>query len=94
MDSIAGAWKLLLVTGAGTGSSTGILSLAKSSNSTIESTLNAEIAREQSLISAEQSSLTTELNSANQIMQQLPTELEGMNELYSAITGYNQNTGG
>jgi len=83
-----------MLTGAGTGSSTGILSLAKSSNSTIESTLNAEIAREQSLISAEQSSLTTELNSANQIMQQLPTELEGMNELYSAITGFDQNTNG
>jgi len=27
-------------------------------------------------------------------MQQLPTELEGMNELYSAITGYNQNSNG
>ncbi|MGA2909524.1 MAG: flagellar filament capping protein FliD [Terracidiphilus sp.] len=83
-----------MLTGAGTGSSTGILSLAKNSNSTIESTLNADISREQSLISAEQSSLTTELNQANQIMQQLPTELEGMNELYSAITGFDQNTNG
>jgi hypothetical protein len=27
-------------------------------------------------------------------MQQLPTELEGMNELYSAITGYDQNMNG
>ncbi|MGO9326493.1 MAG: flagellar filament capping protein FliD [Terracidiphilus sp.] len=83
-----------MLTGAGTGSSTGILSLAKNSNSTIESTLNADISREQSLISAEQSSLTTELNQANQIMQQLPTELEGMNELYSAITGFDQNMNG
>jgi flagellar hook-associated protein 2 len=83
-----------MLTGAGTGSSTGILSLAGKSNSTIESTLNAEISREQSLISAEQSSLTTELNSANEIMQQLPSELDGMNELYSAITGYNQGQNG
>jgi flagellar hook-associated protein 2 len=83
-----------MLTGAGASSSTGILSLAKNSNSTIESTLNAEISREQSLISAEQSSLTLELNQANQIMQQLPTELEGMNELYSAITGYDQNMNG
>ncbi len=83
-----------MLTGAGAGSSTGILSLAKNSNSTIESTLNADISREQSLISAEQSSLTLELNQANQIMQQLPTELEGMNELYSAITGYDQNSNG
>jgi flagellar hook-associated protein 2 len=80
-----------MLTGAGTGSSSGILSLAKNSNSTIESTLNAQISREQSLISAEQVSLTLELNQANEIMQRLPTELEGMNQLYSAITGYNQN---
>ena len=79
-----------MLTGAGTGSSAGILSLAKNSNSTIESTLNADISREQSLISIEQASLTLELNQANEIMQQLPTELEGMNQLYSAITGYNQ----
>ena len=83
-----------MLTGAGTSSSTGILSLASSSNSMIESTLNADISREESLISAEQSSLTTELNQANEIMQQLPTELEGMNELYSAITGYDQNMNG
>jgi flagellar hook-associated protein 2 len=83
-----------MLTDAGTSSPTGILSLASTSNSNIESTLNADISKEDLLISAEQSSLTTELNQANQIMQQLPTELEGVNELYSAVTGYNQNTGG
>jgi flagellar hook-associated protein 2 len=83
-----------MLTNAGTGSPTGILSLASTSNSTIESTLNADISREQSQISAEQSSLTTELNSANQIMQQLPAQLEGVNELYSAITGYDENMNG
>jgi flagellar hook-associated protein 2 len=56
--------------------------------------LNAEISKENALISAQQISLTTELNTANQIMQELPTQLEGVNELYSAITGYNQNTNG
>ena len=35
--------------------------------------------------------MTAELNSANEIMQELPSQLNGMNELYSAITGYNQN---
>jgi flagellar hook-associated protein 2 len=79
---------------AGTGSSTGILSLAQGSNSSVESTLNADISREDSVISTEQASLTTELNTANQIMEQLPTELEGVNELYSAITGYDENTNG
>ena len=83
-----------MLTNAGTGSATGVLSLASSSNSNIESTLNADISKEQSLISAQQTSLTAELNSANEIMQQLPTQLEGVNELYSAITGYDQNTNG
>jgi hypothetical protein len=27
-------------------------------------------------------------------MQQLPSELQGVNELYSAITGYNQTSNG
>ena len=83
-----------MLTNAGTSSPTGILALASSSNSNIESTLNAEITRENSMISAEQSSLTAELNSANEIMQELPSQLQGINELYAAITGYNQNTNG
>jgi flagellar hook-associated protein 2 len=82
------------LTGAGSSNPTGILGLAASSNSTIEGTLNAEISREQSLISAQQASLTAELNQANQILQQLPTQLDGINELYSAITGFNQSQGG
>jgi len=27
-------------------------------------------------------------------MQELPSQIQGVNELYSAITGYNQNTNG
>jgi hypothetical protein len=34
------------------------------------------------------------LNQANQIMQELPAELNGMNELYPAIAGYNRNSNG
>jgi flagellar hook-associated protein 2 len=83
-----------ILTNAGTKSPTGILSLASTSNSNIEATLNADISKEDLLISAEQKSLTTELNQANQIMQQLPSLLDQVNELYSAITGYNQQTNG
>jgi flagellar hook-associated protein 2 len=83
-----------MLTNAGSSSSTGILSLAANADSTIESTLNADISKEQSYISEQQSSLTTELNQANEVLQELPSQLQGMNELYSAITGYNQNTGG
>ena len=83
-----------MLSNAGTSSVTGVLSLASSSNKSIESTLNADISKEESLISAQQKSLTAESNSANEIMQGLPTELAGVNELYSAITGYNQNGNG
>ncbi|MGA3011212.1 MAG: flagellar filament capping protein FliD [Terracidiphilus sp.] len=83
-----------MLTNAGTNSSTGVLALASNSNSNIESTLNANISREQSLISIQQVSLTAELNSANEIMQELPTQLQGVNELYSAISGYNQGSNG
>ena len=78
----------------GTSSSTGILKLAQNSNSSIESSLNAEISKEETYISTQKTKLTAELNQANQIMQELPSQLQGMNELYSAITGYNQNSGG
>ena len=83
-----------ILNNAGTSSSTGILKLAQTSNSNIESTLNAEIAKEDSLIATQQKSLTAELNQANEMMQELPSQLQGMNELYAAITGYNQNSDG
>ena len=82
------------LTSGGSAAATGVLSLVASSNSNIESTLNADISKEQTLISAQQKSLTAELNSANEIMQELPSQLDGVNELYSAITGYNQQTNG
>jgi len=83
-----------MLTNAGSSSSTGIVGLAASANSTTESTLNAEISKEQSYISAQQSSLTTELNQANEVLEELPSQLQGINELYSAITGYNQGQNG
>lgn len=93
----ANGWGLTFasaINNAGTGSSTGVLSLAEKSNSSVESTLNANIKREDSIISARQVSLTLELNSANEILQALPSQLNAANELYSAITGYNQHTNG
>jgi len=83
-----------MISNAGSSSSSGILAQATTANSTTESMLNAEISKEQSYISVQQSSLTAELNAANEIFEELPTQLNGMNELYSAITGYNQNPGG
>jgi flagellar hook-associated protein 2 len=78
----------------GTSNPVGVLKLAQNSNSSVESTLNADVSRENLQISAQQASLTDELNSANEILQELPMQLQGVNELYSAITGYNQNPNG
>jgi flagellar hook-associated protein 2 len=80
------------LTNAGDSSSTGILKMAEKSNSSTESTLNADISREEILISAQESSLTLELTSANEIMQMIPMQISEVNELYSAITGYNQSS--
>jgi flagellar hook-associated protein 2 len=82
-----------MLNSAGNSSSTGGLSLAQKANSTMESTLNAEISKQESLISIQQKSLTAELNSANEIMQGLKSQLDGISVLYSAITGYNQGNG-
>lgn len=79
---------------AGTSSATGVLKLAQNANSTIESNLNVDVSREEALISVQQKSLTAELNSANEILQGLPTQLLSVNEIYSAISGYNQNQNG
>ena len=91
----ANSWGLSfshILTNSGTSSTKGILALNLTSNSSIESKLNAQISKEDLLISAQQVSLTTELNTANQIMQAIPSELNAINELYSAITGYNKNS--
>ena len=44
------------------------------------------------VISAQQVSLTLALTSANEILQSIPTNLNNVNELYTAITGYNART--
>lgn len=82
-----------VLTNAGTSSSTGILKLAINSNSSVESNLNANISREESLISVQQKSLTAELNSANEILQSIPSQISEISEIYAAITGYNSSNG-
>jgi flagellar hook-associated protein 2 len=72
----------------GTSNVNGGLALALKADSATESSLNQNIASENLRISAEQVSLTLELTSANEILQAIPSNLENINELYSAITGY------
>jgi flagellar hook-associated protein 2 len=72
----------------GTSSVTGTMALALKADSATESSLNQDISKENLLISAQQISLTAELNSANEILQAIPSNVNNVNELYSAITGY------
>jgi flagellar hook-associated protein 2 len=78
-----------ILTNAGTSSSSGLLSLSLKSDSSIESKLTSEISRQESVISVQEASLTLELNSANETIQAIPSQLSEIDELYSAITGYN-----
>jgi flagellar hook-associated protein 2 len=75
---------------AGNSSPAGTLSLAQKANRNVEKTLNDQITKEERVIAEQQKRLTAQLNQANQILQALPSQLSGMNMIYSAITGYNQ----
>jgi len=72
----------------GTSSVNGALSLALKANNSNETSLNQDIANEELRISAEKVTLTQELTTANEILQSIPANLNNVNELYSAITGY------
>ncbi len=78
----------------GTASNTSLIYLAQQQNSAEETTLNQNISNEEALLATEKTNLTTELNTANQIMQSIPEQLNEVNEMYSAITGYNTGNGG
>jgi flagellar hook-associated protein 2 len=82
------------VNNAGTGSATSILSQAQTANSTAETNLNSTISTMGARITTQQTSLTAELNAANQTLQEIPMQLTMVNEIYSAITGFNQSQNG
>jgi flagellar hook-associated protein 2 len=81
--------------GGGLGSSApyGAVYLAEQQNSTQETELNSNISNEEATLATEKTTLTTELNTANQELQAIPEQLNEINEIYSAVSGYNQNTG-
>ena len=72
----------------------GAVYLALQQDSSVESSLNTNINNEETLISSEKAQLTTELNEANFTLQEIPSALQQVNEIYSAITGFNQNPQG
>jgi flagellar hook-associated protein 2 len=80
-----------VVNNAGTGSTKSILTQAQNANSTAETNLNSTISTMDARIATQQTNLTAALNAANQTLQEIPMQLNMVNEIYSAITGYNQN---
>lgn len=75
-------------------STTGALYLAQQENTAQEATLNQSIADEETRIAADKVRLTAELNTANQILQSIPNQLNEVDQIYSAVTGYNRSTTG
>jgi flagellar hook-associated protein 2 len=78
----------------GNSSTTGAITLALSENSTVETQLNTNISDEEATISTQKTQLTTELNAANFTLTEIPQQLQQIDEMYSAITGFNQNQNG
>jgi flagellar hook-associated protein 2 len=78
------------VNNAGTGSTKSILTQAQNANSTAETSLNSTISTMDARIATQKTNLTTALNAANQTLQEIPMQLNMVNEIYSAMTGYNQ----
>jgi flagellar hook-associated protein 2 len=76
----------------GNSSTTGAISLALAANSTEETGINTDISNKETELSTEKTNLTAELNTANEELQAIPSQLNEINELYAAFTGYNPTT--
>ena len=72
----------------------GAIALALSENSSEETTLNDDVSNQEALIATQKTNLTNELNQANEVLQEIPEQLQEVNEMYSAVTGYNTNQNG
>jgi flagellar hook-associated protein 2 len=73
----------------GSSTPTGAITLELAADTSQETSFNDDITAQNALIATDQSNLTTELNTANQVLQSIPQQLDEVNELYSALTGYN-----
>jgi flagellar hook-associated protein 2 len=72
----------------------GALALRSTQNATEESTLADDKTNLEDRLTTFQANLTTELNTANQILQSIPSQLNEVNEIYAAITGFGNNLNG
>ena len=72
----------------------GAISLALSEDASQEKSLNDNVSRQEDLIAVQKANLTAELSLANQILQSIPQQIQQIEEIYSAITGYNAGKNG
>ena len=87
----SGSWGQALTTSLnnlGTTGVNGALALELKSNAASETSLNDDISKEDAIIAAQKTLLTAELTTANQTLQSIPSNLNNISLLYSAITGY------
>lgn len=68
---------------------TGAIYLALQQNTAQEKTLNDNIDNMETRIASQKDTLTDQLNEANEILQSIPSQLEQVEKMYSAVTGYN-----
>jgi flagellar hook-associated protein 2 len=77
----------------GTQAPDGAVYLAQQQNSAQETALNTDITNENAILATQKTTLTDELNTANEELQSIPSQLNEVNEMYSAITGFNTGNG-
>lgn len=73
-------------------SGNGALALRAAQNTSEESTLADNKTKLETRLATYQTSLTTELNAANEILQAIPQQLNEIKQIYAAITGYGQSS--
>jgi flagellar hook-associated protein 2 len=69
-------------------STKGAVTLALQQNSAEETALDKNISDQEVRIASDKARLTSQLNTANQILQAIPSQLNEVDQLYSAITGF------
>ena len=84
-----GVSMMTAVDNSGSSASLGTLHLAAQSNASVEANLNDSIAKLEVNIATQKTQLTAQLNAANQTLQMIPLQVNEINQIYSAITGYN-----
>ncbi|MGD0446833.1 MAG: flagellar filament capping protein FliD [Edaphobacter sp.] len=75
----------------GDGSPTDLIPLSEAQNASQESSLNSDITNENASLATQKTQLTDELNTANQILQSIPSQLNEVNSIFDSLTGFNPN---